>query len=146
MVSSWKAQSLMRWTQTKPLVGKCAEKEHHPIEELRSHHRHRDSPLTPDLGAGTGASYQSAYTRLMGKQPPGVLLGPRQPCPLNSLTASPSIHVLEAIMGIALPAASLGPAVPQVGIHLGLHQPCGFPTLAGPAWHFSAAIQLLLYK
>lgn len=34
-------------------------------------------------------------------------------------------------MGIALPAASLGPVVPQAGIHVGLHQPCGF-SHAGP--------------
>ena len=63
----------------------------------------------------------------MGKQPPGVPTGSQTALPPpNSLTCRPSIRVLEAIMDIALPAASLGHAVPQVGIHIGLHQPCGF--------------------
>ena len=75
--------------------------------------------------------FLSAYIRLWASSPQGSLLGPRQPCPSQLSHLPPSTCILEAIMGIALPAASLGPAVPQVGIHVGLHQPCGF-SRAGP--------------
>lgn len=101
--------------------------DHHPIEELRTTYRHRDSPLTPDLGVGTGAPVSKCLHQARGQAAPGgPYWVPDSPAPSNSLTCRPSIHVLEAIMGIALPAASLGSAVPQVGIYTGLHQPCGF--------------------
>lgn len=126
----------------------CSE-DHHPIEELQTTYRHQDSPLTPDLGVGTGAPVSKCLHQARGQAAPrGPYWVPDSPAP-SQLSHLPPIH-------------------PRPGSHNGHCSSCCqpgtccssgwhphwspsalwfFPRWLGPAWHSSLQpSQLLLYK
>lgn len=80
---------------------------------------------------GAGAPVSKCLHQALGRQRPRVPTGSQTALPLPTLSPA-AIHLCPGSHnGHCSSCCQPGPAVPQVGIHVGLHQPCGF-SHAGP--------------